>query len=55
MLSGVSTAGKQILADLGQALEPPEGGVEGTTERIEADPTKSRKAPRSDIEERRGE
>ena len=28
VLSGVSTAGKQILADLGQALEPTEGGAE---------------------------
>ncbi len=51
VLSGVSTAGKQILADLGQALEPTEGGPEATTERIEADPSKPRKAPRSEAGE----
>jgi hypothetical protein len=55
VLSGVSSAGKQILADLGQALDPPEGEMEGTAERIEADPSKSRKAPRADAEEQRGE
>ncbi len=55
VLSGVSSAGKQILADLGQALESPEGGVQGTTERIEADPTKRKKAQRADGQEKRGE
>jgi hypothetical protein len=56
VLSGVSTAGKQILADLGQALETPEGAeAQGTTERIEADPRKaSRQPPRTDSEEKRG-
>ncbi|MDA0312189.1 MAG: DUF2281 domain-containing protein [Gemmatimonadetes bacterium] len=41
-LSGVSAAGKQILAELGQSLDPPSGVevVEGTAERIEADPSK---------------
>jgi hypothetical protein len=55
VLSGVSTAGKQILADLGQALETPEGGAEAaTTERIEGDPSKARRAPRTEVEEKRG-
>jgi len=48
VLSGVSTAGKQILADLGQALEPGEGAAEPATERIEADPAKARRASRGD-------
>jgi len=51
VLSGVSTAGKQILADLGQALEPTEGGAEAATERIEADPSKARKPPRAEAGE----
>jgi hypothetical protein len=55
VLSGVSTAGKQILADLGQALDSPEGSPEtGTTERLEGDPSKARRAPRTDVEEKRG-
>ncbi|MEQ1857567.1 MAG: DUF2281 domain-containing protein [Longimicrobiales bacterium] len=54
VLSGVSTAGKQILADLGQALEPTEGGGEPATERIEADPSKARRTPRAEVEEKRG-
>jgi hypothetical protein len=59
VLSGVSSAGKQILADLGQALEPAEGDAEATSERIEADPSKvgrtSRAAARrADAEEKRG-
>jgi len=41
VLSGVSSAGKQILADLGQALEPTEEGSP-SKERIEADPSKAR-------------
>jgi len=42
VLSGVSSAGKQILADLGQALDPPSGveSAEGAPERIEADPSR---------------
>ena len=48
VLSGVSTAGKQILADLGQALEPGEAGTEPTAERIEADPAKARRASSGD-------
>jgi hypothetical protein len=48
VLSGVSTAGKQILADLGQALEPGEGAPEPTSERIEADPTKVRRTSHGD-------
>jgi len=52
VLSGVSSAGRQILADLGQALEPPEEGGESLQgeegplarhERIEADPRKPRR------------
>ncbi len=58
VLSGVSSAGKQILRDLNQALDLPEEGEEepGTEpppappsdshERIEADPRKARRAPR---------
>jgi len=45
VLSGVSSAGRQILTDLNQVLEPPEDG-EGAmptdgARRIEADPRKS--------------
>ena len=47
VLSGVSSAGKQILAELGQALEPTEGGPEAPIERIEADPSKARNPPRA--------
>lgn len=61
VLSGVSSAGRQILADLGQVLEAPEEGSDtvkredaspGETrprhERIEADPRKaSRRSPGS--------
>jgi hypothetical protein len=54
VLSGVSSAGKQILADLGQALESAEGAGEPTTERIEADPAKARRGPRAEVEEKRG-
>jgi len=44
VLSGVSSAGRQILADLNQALEP--GSEDSpTTERIEPDPRKPRKDP----------
>jgi Protein of unknown function (DUF2281) len=46
VLSGVSSAGRQILADLNQVLEPSEEG-ETTPERIEADPRKPRKTPGS--------
>jgi len=48
VLSGVSSAGRQILDDLGQVLEPDDGGPrpsppsEGDTQRIEADPRKRR-------------
>ena len=48
VLSGVSSAGKQILADLGQAIEPADGGAEATPERIEADPIKARKPTRAE-------
>jgi hypothetical protein len=48
VLSGVSSAGKQILADLGQALEPAEGGPEASSERIEADPSKARRVGRQE-------
>ena len=41
VLSGVSSAGKQILNDLNQALDPAEEDGDGT-EQIEADPRKSR-------------
>jgi hypothetical protein len=59
VLSGVSSAGRQILADLGQALEPAEEGKEATRgsgkakggarvgerqERIEADPRRPRRS-----------
>jgi hypothetical protein len=47
VLSGVSSAGKQILADLGQALEPAEEGT-ATREHIEADPAKARKTMRAE-------
>ena len=55
VLSGVSSAGRQILADLNQALDTPEE-QDGEAprppskerhERIEADPRKPRRAPRS--------
>ena len=47
VLSGVSSAGRQILNDLNQALDT-EGQEEGpTTERIEADPRKQRPASRA--------
>ena len=44
VLSGVSSAGKKIITDLGEALEP---GVEraDTPEQIEADPRKPQPAP----------
>ena len=59
VLSGVSSAGRQILADLGQVLETPEegesdqqpvrpGAQAARHERIEADPRKPRGIPRSD-------
>ncbi|MSR20966.1 MAG: DUF2281 domain-containing protein [Gemmatimonadetes bacterium] len=51
VLSGVSSAGKQILADLGQTLEPTEGGPDAPTERIEADPGKARNPPRAEAGE----
>lgn len=55
VLSGVSTAGKQILADLGQALDTPEGQGEPSGEHIEADPRKAtRRQPRTDSGEKRG-
>ena len=41
VLSGVSSAGKQILNDLNQVLEPDDREDDGA-ERIEADPRKSR-------------
>jgi len=56
VLSGVSSAGRQILADLGQALDAPEDGPESggaspraaasqqRHERIEADPRKPRRS-----------
>jgi hypothetical protein len=57
VLSGVSSAGRQILADLGQALDSPDEGAEprqgeeaprARHERIEADPRKPRRpTPRS--------
>jgi hypothetical protein len=47
VLSGVSSAGRQILSDLNQVLEPEEEG--GTrAEQIEADPRKARLTPRPD-------
>lgn len=54
ILSGVSSAGKQILAELGQALEPTETGADTPTERIEADPSKARRGSRAEGEEQRG-
>ncbi|HUF75265.1 MAG TPA: hypothetical protein VMM35_03260 [Longimicrobiales bacterium] len=62
VLSGVSSAGRQILADLGQALDVPEEdgetdrqlvrpGAETPHERIEADPRKPRVGARSDTRE----
>ena len=47
VLSGVSSAGKQILADLGQALEPTEEGMP-SKEHIEADPAKARRSARAE-------
>ena len=47
VLSGVSSAGKQILADLGQALEPTEEGPP-SKEHIEADPAKARRNVRAE-------
>jgi len=54
VLSGVSSAGRQILADLNQALDAPEDGDgaerapdQERHERIEADPRKPRGAARS--------
>jgi hypothetical protein len=44
VLSGVSSAGRQILADLGQVLEPNEDAA--GKERVETDPSKSRPTPR---------
>jgi hypothetical protein len=59
VLSGVSSAGRQILAELNQALEVPEDGTEpdragaapptpaqGQHERIEADPRKPKRSTR---------
>jgi hypothetical protein len=43
VLSGVSSAGRQILADLNQALEPSADVREPEPEHIEADPRKPRK------------
>jgi hypothetical protein len=61
VLSGVSSAGRQILADLGQVLDVPEEGAEADPqagrpvaqpqarhERIEADPRKPRGGARTD-------
>ena len=59
VLSGVSSAGRQILADLGQALDTPEEGgevdgqavrppAEARHERIEADPRKPRGGTRAE-------
>ena len=49
VLSGVSSAGRQILSDLNQVLEPDEEGADevgkDTTQRIEADPRKKSAAP----------
>jgi hypothetical protein len=46
VLSGVSSAGRQILSDLNAALEVEEGTPEGDDARtIEADPRKRRPAP----------
>jgi hypothetical protein len=44
VLSGVSSAGRQILSDLGEALEPSAEG-DAQAEHIEADPRKSRLPP----------
>ena len=43
VLSGVSSAGKQILSDLSEVLDTPEeeAVVDGETHQIEADPTKA--------------
>ena len=62
VLSGVSSAGRQILADLGQVLEVPEDGAETERppvrpggqvghERIEADPRKPRGGARPETRE----
>jgi hypothetical protein len=61
VLSGVSSAGRQILAELGQALEPEEGGdaerqsarsaAEPRHERIQADPRKPRGGTQARIPE----
>jgi uncharacterized protein DUF2281 len=46
VLSGVSSAGRQILNDLNQVIEPDEGAsdraTDGEAQRIEADPHKTR-------------
>ena len=42
VLSGVSSAGKQILSDLSEVLDTPEEEVvDGETHQIEADPAKA--------------
>jgi len=43
VLSGVSSAGKQILSDLSEVLEPADqvSPTDGETQRIEADPSKA--------------
>lgn len=46
VLSGVSSAGRQILADLNQALEPEGEGEGPEAESIEADPRKPRPVTR---------
>jgi hypothetical protein len=49
VLSGVSSAGRQILSDLNQVLEPDEEGADeeggDTTQSIEADPRKKSATP----------
>ncbi len=53
VLSGVASAGRQILTDLNQVLEPTEDGSsrvgEGEAERIEADPRKTSTGALGDV------
>jgi hypothetical protein len=49
-LSGISSAGKRVLADLNQVLELPPDGDDGA-EQIEADPDKVQETPGKGAEE----
>lgn len=54
VLSGVSSAGRQILSDLNQVLEPEEVPGDGA-EQIEADPRKSRSSAPTRRDDANGE